>query len=292
MAKKGTALTKAGSNGGAVLDLEAYKKNQKVLAKFIKEYLTEGKDGEGDYGTIKGCGDRKVLFKSGAEKLAEFYQYGTRMTCEKETEDFGKEKVGSLFFAYTYKCIVFPLGDPENTVGDCEASANSRERKFVGAPNNTVRKMAQKRAYVGAVIMSTRSSQWFTQDMEDRAPDGGENVQQSAKPEGRKGKERRFHILAGEVGEMKPVTEAYLLKTYGNKSATKLTDAELDSEIARLANVRDIVGIFKGQGNMPEKIRSDLQKKYDFTSWFELPADKIGQILKKARAATGVGNDR
>lgn len=279
--------TKAPVEGG--LNLATYARNQKVLAKFIKTYLTKGKDGDGDYGTITGCGDKKVLFKPGAEKLAEFYRYGTRMKCVKEEENFGKEKVSGVFFAYTYKCVVFPLGDSENTVGDCEGSANSQERKFHGAPNNTVRKMAQKRAYVGAVIMSTRSSQWFTQDMEDVAADGEPNTQRSAKPEGRKKKEAMLHILAGDCGESKKVTEAYLLKTYGNKSATKLKQVELDAEVAKLNVVRDIVGIGRSQGKKVEEICAARKENSQYETWFEMPMDVLRSMLAKARTAAGGG---
>lgn len=299
MAKKKTAIAKVASSNGVALDLKQYKANQDALKQFVKQYLTEAPNGKGDFGLIlkkdgTPISDQKVLFKRGAEKLAELYQLGTKMTCAKEEENFGKEKVGDLFFSYTYRCDVFSLSNPDVIIAQCEASANSSERTFQNRdgrlqPANAIRKRAQKRAYVGAVIMATRSSQWFTQDMEDVAPDGGENTQQSAKPEGRKSKERRFHIIAGEVGEMKPVTEAYLLKTYGNKSATKLKESEIDSELARLANIRDIVGIFKGQGFMLEKIRADLQKKYGFESWFEVPGDKVGVMLKKARASVNAG---
>lgn len=293
---KETALavvdTKAPVEGA--MNLQAYAHNQKVLAKFVKTYLKKGDNAKGDYGFIvtkegKKVSDQPVLFKRGAEKLAELYRLGARLKCTKDDENFGHEKAGMLFMSYTYRCDIFRLDNPQTIIAQCEGSANSGEKSCreydKPQPANSIRKRAQKRAYVGAIVMATRSSQWFTQDLEDGDPNTP-NIQSSAKPEGRKRKEARLHILAGEVGESKAETEAYLKDTYGNKSATKLKLEELEGEIAKLAIARTIVGIAKAQGYKIDEIRAQLKKKYNFRSWFDTPVANLKELLKKAREAT------
>jgi hypothetical protein len=80
---------------------------------------------------------------------------------------------------------MYLLRHPTIVIAECEASCNSQEKKykerFVKKDNgarvkeetpiydilNTLQKMAQKRAIVGAVILAVGGSDFFTQDIED-----------------------------------------------------------------------------------------------------------------------------
>jgi len=272
-----------------VMGLTEYGVKHEMLAKFVKRYLMKSKDGkcEGDYGTIKGCGNRLVLFKSGAEKLAELYRFGTKMMCMKEEEDFAKP-----FFAYTYRCEVFHIEKAELVIASCEASANSRESKFRSAPNNTVRKMAQKRAYVGVMIMATRSSQWFTQDMDDRSISGEENTQESSKNLERTRAEQRVHILAGEVGIQKPELAAWLKKTFGDESTKKLQDDDLNNLISHLLRCREMVGLAGQLGFGIDVLKETIKDRFKVEGWLGISTADVKTMITKAQKSLLQAHDK
>lgn len=158
-----------------------------------------------DYGRIPGV-DKNVLFKPGAEKLAEIYGLAPTFEIEKAIEDWE-----APLFYYRVRCRIVRKREGM-LIAECVGSCNSRETKYAGrwakeaqvpahldiarlkkrefvakngadrgqtivqyrVPNeeifdqvNTLIKMAQKRAMVGAVIIATRSGGVFTQDAED-----------------------------------------------------------------------------------------------------------------------------
>lgn len=128
----------------------------------MKAHMREGID----YGRIPGT-PKDTLYKAGAERLARFFGLGAVVEAIRCVEDWELP-----FVLYVYRVGIGPI--TENGVVPiawCEGSANSKERKFakVAAYDvaNTLAKMAQKRAYVGAVLMATNTSDFFTQDLED-----------------------------------------------------------------------------------------------------------------------------
>lgn len=134
------------------------------LRKFISSQLSQ----DVDFGVIPGT-QKPTLFKPGAEKLANLFQLGMRIV--REDKDLDMQK-GWAMFTYTVELIHLPTG---TSVSQCQGSANSHEKKFKSRPAsdqiNTLMKMAQKRAYVGAVIIACGASDFFTQDMEDSDPE-------------------------------------------------------------------------------------------------------------------------
>jgi len=128
-----------------------------------------------DYGTIPGT-PKPSLYKAGAERLARFFGLGARVEQIRATERWPEEEADKGFLLYTYRVGIGPI-TPNGVVpiAWCEGSANSRERKFAKVPiydaANTLQKMAQKRAYVGAVLMATNTSDFFSQDLEDLPPE-------------------------------------------------------------------------------------------------------------------------
>jgi hypothetical protein len=116
-----------------------------------------------DYDTIPGTG-KPSLLKPGAERLLQVFGLGHRMDVLDVDEDGDGRRVG-----VTYRCTVTKvLADGrEITVSSCDGHASHEEPKWKKAPWNTVIKMAQKRALVGATLTATATSGLFTQDMED-----------------------------------------------------------------------------------------------------------------------------
>ena len=115
-----------------------------------------------DYGVIRGCGTKPVLFKSGAEKLLiAFNIYAKVDNIEiMDLENLNRE----------YRVMVSLISRKDFTsIGYGVGSATTLELKFK-RPNppdlwNTVLKMAKKRALVDAVLTSLGASMLFTQDL-------------------------------------------------------------------------------------------------------------------------------
>ena len=207
----GTAITPYAGNGiveeyrpRIVMQPEEAKALDKQLRDCMLAVLREGVD----YGTIPGAGDKKNLLKPGAEKLLQWFGFGFTNERDEIERDGDGNRIG-----VTYRCTVFKeMPDGRKvTVATCEGytgydedryytsaedarvKAEANERKWARkdnrqpkpekwenaaeykAPWNTLLKMAQKRALVGAAIDATAAAGLFTQDMEDMkgaAPDG------------------------------------------------------------------------------------------------------------------------
>jgi len=154
------------------------------LQEYRRAVLVEGPD----YGTIGGI-ERPTLLKPGAEKL--LLAAGLGFTIHKVDDEDSRTHQG-----VTYRCTI-RRGD--QIVAECDgyagydesryytsaADAEAKERgnaakyqrpvnkaKFVEyrAPWNTVMKMSQKRALVGATLNALAASGIFTQDLEDEQP--------------------------------------------------------------------------------------------------------------------------
>lgn len=118
-----------------------------------------------DYHIIQG---KKSLAKGGAEKIASIFSWQAKFT--KDVEAFEMLDVKGI--------VAFVCNLEKNGVFVGQGRGASTLAKNAGDPNKTI-KMAQKSAYVDAVIRSSGLSDFFTQDLEDM-PAG--TVQATAKP--------------------------------------------------------------------------------------------------------------
>jgi hypothetical protein len=115
------------------------------------------------YMTIQG---HKTILLPGAQLLLRYLNMNFKYTEVKHIEIIEK---GKEFVMYVYTCELF---DKDNhKLGECIGSANSLERNYVKANFydiiNNVNKMAQKRAFNGAILYVTGMSVDFTCDIED-----------------------------------------------------------------------------------------------------------------------------
>ncbi len=115
-----------------------------------------------DYGIIPGT-DKPTLLKPGAEKILMMMGLRSEFEIVDSSRDFEKG-----FFQYQVRCKLFK-GDMLITEG--LGSCNTRERKYLKMDpytmDNTVLKMAKKRALVDAALLVASLSDVFTQDVED-----------------------------------------------------------------------------------------------------------------------------
>lgn len=160
-------------------DFDALSLQRKMLKTFVKTQLVK----DVDYGIIPGT-PKNCLYKPGAEKLNKVFGLGARfIQTDKEVDRRDN------YASYTYKCEVYHLKTGK-VIAECEGICNSHEKKYkeraiyewqnkkkikVGVEptpiadiQNTLMKMAQKRAMVGATILATGASDFFTQDIEDQ----------------------------------------------------------------------------------------------------------------------------
>lgn len=134
----------------------------------LKDFVSRLLVKDHDYGTLPRI-PKPFLMKPGAEKLCKFFGFGIEIDCIEQIQDFDKN-----LFCYKYKATVRnkKTGVIE---AQCEGSANNKEKKYFAQDGpsiaNTLQKMAQKRAFVGATIIATMTSEYFTQDVEDMAPE-------------------------------------------------------------------------------------------------------------------------
>jgi len=181
-------------------DVTTLRDQHKLIKKFISSQMKEAdftdknakNYGVGDYGTIPGT-KKPSLLKPGAEKLLKLFGLGHRVKLIDKTID--KEANLAVFI---YQAEVFHLRTG-SVLAQCEGSANSQEAKYKERTAwkgnvctkeetpifdilNTLMKMAQKRAIVGATITATGASDYFTQDLEDNLTDEKNNEETNFLP--------------------------------------------------------------------------------------------------------------
>ena len=146
------------SNGS----IEAMSERIATMKKFVNQQLVDHIDG--DYARIPGC-PKKSLLKPGAEKLLLLFKLGFKFSIISQVIDLYASEV-----SFMVKCEVFRKDDAV-VVGEYIAFCSNQEKKYKAQKAadivNTILKMAEKRALVGATISATGASDYFTQDMED-----------------------------------------------------------------------------------------------------------------------------
>lgn len=202
-AKQSTALTTTDSTARMLVSPAEMRLRLQEFQAAIKAVLVENVD----YGKIPGCGDKPALFKSGAEKFAEVYGYAPVYEVMKSRERFGESPLffyrikcrlqrksdnvhiaecigsansleGKWGFRWVYerdvpahldttrlKMRTFKSKKPRTPDEMVVQYQVPNEQIFDQA--NTILKMAQKRAFVGAVLIATRASGVFAADLDD-----------------------------------------------------------------------------------------------------------------------------
>jgi hypothetical protein len=165
---------------------------QNETRELIARALQKGRD----YGEIPGT-NKPTLFKAGAERVAlafgcfaQFRTLETEVDHDREIKYLKKSKVWNNKFRgdrtftwkeeagvslglyrYVVECQIVNR-DSGEVVGAFIGSCSSLESKYIDRPRdveNTIIKMAEKRALVGAALTTFGLSDQFTQDVEDLA---------------------------------------------------------------------------------------------------------------------------
>lgn len=148
----------------------------------LRSYIAKALQEDRDYGVIPGV-KKASLLKPGAERINTAYGVMPRFSIVHQEVDhhaeitwqkrpkYGDPESGISYglYAYTVRCELVNRATGE-IVADCIGACSSMESKYIDRPRdsqNTVLKMAEKRAYVGATLLAYGLSDQFTQDVED-----------------------------------------------------------------------------------------------------------------------------
>lgn len=162
---------------------------QNEVREYVAQTLKEGRD----YGKIPGTGDKPTLLKPGAERVCNGFGLTPRFEIDEKEIDhdrrvewskrkrshFDKAKGAVVYndesgvsfglYRYVVRCVLVHR-ESGAEVGGGLGSASTLETKYVDRPRdleNTILKMACKRAFIAATLIATGLSDQFTQDVED-----------------------------------------------------------------------------------------------------------------------------
>lgn len=207
-----TAVARVESPRGAlrllrpVAEPAAIVQAQNEMRAMVHEALKEGRD----FGKIPGT-DKPTLLKPGAERVALGFgcYYGEPIIVDKEIDHDREnhytkrrkqwnnkfqgdrsfvwiEESGTSQGLYRYVVRVQVINrETGQVVGEGVGSCSSMESKYIDRPRdteNTVLKMAHKRAIVAAALMTFGLSDEFTQDVEDLQQNGAAAAEEAEAP--------------------------------------------------------------------------------------------------------------
>jgi hypothetical protein len=222
---------------------EQFKRLQQFIASQMKQDV--------DFGIIPGT-KRKSLYKPGAEKMLNLHGLACRITpADGSIIDFDRG-----FFHYNYKAEIF---NPRSgvVIATSEGSCNSKESKYAfnwvyesklprgiktdgletrgegsatqyKLPNNdpfslvnTIQKMAQKRAMVGATLLACRASDIFSTEEEADMETGSSSSGGEKKSAAASGPTTNAQIEKEKISEPR-LKRLYALMKEGSKTVEQL----------------------------------------------------------------------
>lgn len=219
-----------------VAQVEATMKKISQFQKVVQSTLHQNHD----YGIVPGT-DKPTLLKPGAEKILMMLGLQSEFEIVDSTRDFEKG-----FFQYQVRCKLFK-GDMLITEG--LGSCNTRERKYLKMDpftmDNTVLKMAKKRALVDAALLVASLSDVFTQDIEDMDLSGQQVSDQKiySDQDGTISKAQAKRMFALAKGNAEIVRQ--VINEYGYEKSEQVKKIEYDticSKIEQLAQAQSNQG--------------------------------------------------
>lgn len=215
------------------VDTNSLRRSLQAIGSFQQLVRSQFKQNH-DFGVIPGTGNKPTLLKPGAEKIVMLLGLTSEYEVIESTRDFEKG-----FFQYQIKCKLIKNG---TIVTEGMGAANTKERKYLKqdpfSVDNTVLKMAKKRALVDAALLVGSLSDIFTQDIEDMDL-RGESTDQKRYYTDQDGTistaqaKRIYAIAKGEKSLINPVMEKY-----GYKKSEEIKKTDYDAICAEVTKNR------------------------------------------------------
>ena len=231
------------SNSEMAFSLDQARERISMLQNFIKDIMVDGVD----YGSLPNT-DKRCLFKSGAEKLCDIFGFSKKVEIVSRVEDFEKG-----IFHYEVKAILI---NKRSGMVEAEGigSCNNMEKKYKSQDAyslvNTILKMAKKRAFVDAVLSATRSSDIFTQDVEDESsPDSVRTRASKTKPTREQGIEKLEMVSKKQISYIFTLLSQYRIPVENARKSmiTRYNVQESNKLTKEQAN--DFIKYLKGHGD-------------------------------------------
>lgn len=155
-----------------------------------------------DFGVVPGT-NKPTLLKPGAEKILMLMGLRSEFDIVDSTRDFEKG-----FFQYQVRCKLYK---DSLLITEGLGACNTREKKYIKSDaytiDNTVLKMAKKRALVDATLLVASLSDVFTQDMEDldlngEKPTHGQNITFDSADVITKAQAKRLYAISGADADL------------------------------------------------------------------------------------------
>lgn len=198
-----------------------------------------------DYGIIPGT-SKPTLLKPGAEKILMMMGLRSEFDIVDSTRDFENG-----FFQYQVRCKLYH-GDTLITEG--LGSCNTKESKYIKQNaftiDNTVLKMAKKRALIDATLLVASLSDIFTQDLEDMDLEGQQVSNQQKVYTDTSGtitqkQAKRMFALAGGSEEIVRT----ILQKYGYEHSTDVKKIDYEKICAEIETA--------AQADLPEFLKDN-----------------------------------
>lgn len=142
------------------ITLKEARKRIDMLKKFVDEMMTPCVD----YGIVPGV-NKPTLLKPGAEKLCDAFGFSKRVEITNRLEDWYR---GVFHYEVKVTLICKRSGVIEaEGIGCCNSKESAYKDQNGHDVVNTVMKIAKKRALIDSILSATRSSDLFTQDVEE-----------------------------------------------------------------------------------------------------------------------------
>lgn len=228
-------MTQQLPNSLAIIDMVEIQQVQATMNKItqFQQVIQKTLHQRHDYGIIPGT-DKPTLLKPGAEKILMMMGLRSEFEIADSTRDFEKG-----FFQYQVRCKLF-RGDMLITEG--LGACNTRERKYIKMDpytlDNTILKMAKKRALVDAALLVASLSDVFTQDLEDLDL-GGEKVSTRKKyatdQDGTISKAQAKRMFALAKGDSEMIRS--VLSEYGYERSDQVSKMQYDEICAKIEDM-------------------------------------------------------
>lgn len=176
-----------------------------------------------DFGVIPGT-PKPTLLKPGAEKILMLMGLSSEFEIVDSTRDFREG-----FFQYQVRCKLYRNG---NLITEGLGACNTKEKKYIKMDpftmDNTVLKMAKKRALIDATLLVASLSEVFTQDIEDldlnnERPTTGQTTHDSTDTIS-KAQAKRMYALSGANADLC----AKVISKYGYKKSEEVKKVDYD----------------------------------------------------------------
>lgn len=183
-----------------------------------------------DYGIVPGT-NKPTLLKPGAEKILMLLGLRSEFEIVDSTRDFQEG-----FFQYQVRCKLYKN---DILITEGLGACNTKERKYIKQDpfgiDNTVLKMAKKRALIDATLLVASLSDVFTQDLEDmdlngEQPGSTPNVTFDSQDTISKAQAKRLYAIShGDADLCKKIAEKY-----GYKKSEDIRKVDYDKIAAEI----------------------------------------------------------